>query len=349
MRERTRSHARDRLRGLADASLGPDEACFAAITILRNAIGFERWCWPRTDPGSALATSGLAEFDLWDEVPRIAALEEHGDITSKPRLVLGPRASISLHAAAGGDLARSTRWHECLRPHGIGDELMTVCRDRHGCWGSVELMRDASDRPFDERDVEFLDQLAPTLGALLRRSQQVSRAEGARAALAPATLILDRSLRPASWTPPFRDWLSELSHDGVTLPPAAHELGARVRTPPEEAHGLPAVVRIKTRSGRLAALEGAPLEGASQGNVAIMIREATSGELLDLLCRTYTLTRRERQVVSLLLDGLATKQLAHAMSISPYTVQDHLKAIFTKTGLRSRRELISHLGRGSAT
>jgi DNA-binding CsgD family transcriptional regulator len=102
-------------------------------------------------------------------------------------------------------------------------------------------------------------------------------------------------------------------------------------------------VRIRTRHGRWATLEGAPLEGGHSGHVAITLRESTPEEVLDLLCRTYDLTRREREVVALVLEGLATKQLAHALCISPHTVQDHLKAIFAKTGVRSRRELIGQL------
>src|SRR6185437_16831558 len=167
--ERGRSRLRERLAALADGTLQPDEACLAAIELLRPAVGFERWCWPRTDPGSALATGGLAEFDLWRELPRIAALEEHGDVTSKPSLAVGRQASVSLSAATGGDLARSRRWRECLRPYGVGDELMTACRDHHGCWASVELMRDSDDPPFSDEDAALLHELAPVLATMIRR------------------------------------------------------------------------------------------------------------------------------------------------------------------------------------
>jgi DNA-binding CsgD family transcriptional regulator len=340
-RERARNRVRERLDELADAPLARDDACLDAIEILRTAVGFDRWCWPRTDPASALATSGIAEFDLWAEVPRMAALEEHGDVTSKPQLVASARACEALSAATSGDLARSRRWRECLAPHGVGDEIMTVCRDRHGCWGTLELMRDDSDRFFDADDMALLDDLAPTLGRMLRRTAAEPAPTATSAApLAPATLILDAELRPTSWTASYHDWLSELG----LLPPAAFELGARVLRPPEQAAALPAVVRLRAPGGRWVTLEGAQLEGgAASGNVAITMREASAAEVFDLLCMTYDLTRRERQLVGLVLDGLATKQLALAMGISPHTVQDHLKAVFAKTGARSRRELGAQL------
>jgi DNA-binding CsgD family transcriptional regulator len=109
-------------------------------------------------------------------------------------------------------------------------------------------------------------------------------------------------------------------------------------------------VRILTPAGQWAAIEGARLEGAGHGGVAVTIRVASTHEVFDLLCRTYDLTPRERQVVAFVVDGLATKQLAEELHISPHTVQDHLKAIFAKTALSSRRELVSHLaGRVEST
>ena len=61
------------------------------------------------------------------------------------------------------------------------------------------------------------------------------------------------------------------------------------------------------------------------------------------------LTRRERQLVSLLMRGLDTTAVTHRMGISGHTVQDHLKAVFIKVGVRSRRELIAVLHGQPAT
>jgi DNA-binding CsgD family transcriptional regulator len=353
--ERERNRCRERVEALAGARLDPEQVRLEAIEALRRAVGFDRWCWPLTDPDSALSVSGIGELDFWPSLALMVALEEHGDVTRKPRLVVGRRSSIALSAATRGDLARSRRWRECLRPYGIGDELMTACRDRHGCWGSVELMRDSDDPPFDEDDTRLLEGLAPALGTLLRRSLR----QGWQAApqdarpRPPGTMILNADLRPTSWTPAFRDWLRDLPSAGVdeggeSLPTAVYELGARALTPRDAATGLPNSVRIRTRTGRWSVIEGDLLEGGEDGRPAITVRAATAEEIFDVLCKAHGLTRRERQLAALVVAGLATRHLAERLYISPYTVQDHLKAIFAKTGVRSRRELVTHLtGRGA--
>jgi DNA-binding CsgD family transcriptional regulator len=348
--ERARRRCRERLEALSGARLDADAARRAAIEELRRAVGFDRWCWPLTDPDSALSTSGIAEVDFWPSLARMVALEEHGDVTAKPDLAVGPRASVALSAATGGDLARSRRWRECLAPYGIGDQLMTACRDRHGCWGSVELMRDSGDRAFDEEDARLLHELAPVLGALLRHSLAGGwQGDGADARdRSPGTLILDADLCPDGWTPPVWDWLAELPSAGLfrqacMLPTAVYEIAARALAPGDPAPGLANRVRIRASTGRWTVIEGAPLEGAAGGRVAITVRAATVEEVFDLQCKVHGLTRREREIVTLLLAGRATKQVARALSLSPYTVQDHLKAVFAKTGASSRRELISRL------
>jgi DNA-binding CsgD family transcriptional regulator len=343
MGERERGRCRERIEAMSDGTLDAEQVRRAVVAELRRAVGFTRWCWPLTDPASGLAMSGIGEFDFAPSLPRLVALEEHGDITSKPQLIVGARASVALSEATSGDLARSRRWRDCLDPYGIGDEAMTACRDRFGCWGSVELMRDSDDKPFDWQDVQLLETLAPVFGALVRRSLVRRQERYGRDAEVrpPATIILDDHLSATGWTASLNEWLDDLG-GRHSLPPAVYEIAARILTPPDRAHGLPPTVRIRTHQGRWCVIDGARLEGTANPRVTVSIRAAAADEISDLLCRAHGLTARERQLVDLARGGLATTELAQALAISPYTVQDHLKAIFAKTGVRSRRELLSY-------
>jgi DNA-binding CsgD family transcriptional regulator len=62
-----------------------------------------------------------------------------------------------------------------------------------------------------------------------------------------------------------------------------------------------------------------------------------------LIADAYGLTERERIVIQLVAQGLATGEIASRLHLSPYTVQDHLKAIFEKTGVSARGELVARL------
>ncbi|MBY0389210.1 MAG: LuxR C-terminal-related transcriptional regulator [Mycobacterium pseudokansasii] len=58
-----------------------------------------------------------------------------------------------------------------------------------------------------------------------------------------------------------------------------------------------------------------------------------------------SLTPAERDVVRLVADGLANKDIATRLFVSPRTVQAHLTHVYTKLGLTSRVQLAQEAAR----
>ncbi len=75
--------------------------------------------------------------------------------------------------------------------------------------------------------------------------------------------------------------------------------------------------------------------------IAVIIEPATPSEVAAVIMQAYGLTERERAVTGLLCTGRSTAQITAELWISPNTLQDHLKSIFDKTGVRSRREVMA--------
>jgi DNA-binding CsgD family transcriptional regulator len=100
---------------------------------------------------------------------------------------------------------------------------------------------------------------------------------------------------------------------------------------------------VQTTSGRWLLLDGMRLSGNGGRRAAVMIQPAPAHEIAPLIVEAYGLSERERQIALLCVSGMSTKEIAAALHISAYTVQDHLKGIFEKTGARSRAELVGQI------
>ncbi len=66
-------------------------------------------------------------------------------------------------------------------------------------------------------------------------------------------------------------------------------------------------------------------------------------EIAPLIAQAYDRSKREGEIMQSVLRGLSTAEMADTFHIASHTVQDHLKAIFEKVGVSSRRELVGQL------
>lgn len=101
--------------------------------------------------------------------------------------------------------------------------------------------------------------------------------------------------------------------------------------------------RVPTTEGRWLLVHSSVLGDPGEGLTAVILEPARPPEMAPLIAEAYGLTARERDVTQLVIQGRSTEEIAAALYLSPYTVQDHLKSIFDKVGVRSRRELVGQV------
>jgi len=74
-----------------------------------------------------------------------------------------------------------------------------------------------------------------------------------------------------------------------------------------------------------------------------VLERAASAQATALRLEAHGVTPREREVAVLVAQGLSNPDIAAQLVLSLYTVQDHVKSLFEKTGVASRRELVARI------
>jgi DNA-binding CsgD family transcriptional regulator len=237
-----------------------------------------------------------------------------------------------------GDLRRHIAWISC--------ELLLPLRALTGeVWGVLALYRAPGQVPFDAEERELLTALAPHLAAGARRGLLVGEANEPDQPEAPGLVVLDERLEIDSMTPGVERWLRELpggEAGAERLPQAVIAVAGRALKGTDSARQSKiAFARVLARTGRWVALHGALLQTDSRRRVAVIVEPAHPARISPLLMAAYGLTAREQDITRSVLSGLATTEIARTLHISPHTIQQHLKAIFEKTAVNSRRELVA--------
>lgn len=310
---------------------------------LARVVPFDLWCGLTIDPATGHPTGGYHDEGLPPQrLPRLLEIENSAvpDFGALRTLAGARSPAQTLAGATDGDLSRSARYRDVFEPSGIRHEMRVVLRGAGGTWGAMVLMRGSDGPDFSPAELALMAGLGPTVAEGLRRAAVLGDAPRPGTD-GPGLLLctVGAGIQVDHATDSARHWLATIE-DAATggLPCAVASL---VHSAGHQApvHG-PWRARMRTRTGDWIT---AHAERLGPTLVSVIIEPTRPHELAELRADAYRLTAREREVAALAVRGRTNPQIAAELFLSPYTVQDHLKRIFSKTGAAGRIELASRL------
>ena len=300
------------------------------VAELRRRLAFEWYVFVLTDPRTAVGVDPLADVPPGLDLP--------SQIRAKYLTPVQRWTSLRHAAHLGGQRAESEVWRRASA-HGVADIASVVFRDGHGCWGFLDLW---SSGTFSTRDTNHLDEVTPAVTASLRRCQAESLRQRSTVPVEGAVVVLlDGELRLRGRTTQADDWLSRLlpAQGGRPVVPAvAHNVGAQLLAVEAGVDRADPAGRVHLGAGAWVTVRAARL---GPDEIAVSMEPIVAGERTDLVGRAFGLSPRERTVLDHLCSGAPTAAIAAALHLSPLTVQDHVKSVFERTGVRTRGELVA--------
>lgn len=333
------------------AHRGHDVRAFAlgAARIVRRAVPFDGVCVLTLDPATILPTSEVVENGLPPEAtPRMAEIEVAEDDFNKfTALARSDRRAASLSEVTGGELDRSLRHRDVRGPHGLGDELRAALVRDSTTWGGITLLRERGRANFAPAESQLLAAVAPQIAEGLRRAllQDAVSTEDTDQDGATGIVLLEDDNTIASANAAAREWLEELQGAPArdSVPDVVAAVAGRARSIAAGQALADARARARTRSGRWLLIHASTLGDEPGPRSVVILEPARPIELAPLIADAYGLTDRERMITQLVAQGADTNAIGERLHLSPWTVQDHLKSIFEKTGVGTRGELVARL------
>jgi DNA-binding CsgD family transcriptional regulator len=336
------------------ACSGHDFPGFAerAVKLLDSTVPLDAWCVMTADPVTLLITGAVGE-NLPTSDPDNAAeffrIEySGGDFINFSDLArTGAKVGI-LSEATGGDLEKSPRWRALFGPAGLGDQLRSVCADGSACWGYLAVHRKRGSRDFTRSEAKLISAVSRQLAEGIRLSLLVENAEEEQVPQGPGLILLDDDLAVVGINSAAQRLLDQVLLDPEVervVPSAVFSVAALVRGLENRAEvSETPKARIKAASGRWLMAHATRLDAPDgERKIAVIVEPAPPLEAGAIALRAYRLTPRELEVAGLVLQGFSTAEIAKELVVSEWTVQQHLKGVFDKADVRSRRELVSEV------
>ncbi|WP_339309254.1 LuxR C-terminal-related transcriptional regulator [Paenibacillus sp. FSL k6-2145] len=327
----------------------------AVLKQIHSVVPYDAYCFTTVDPLTLLSTGAVTEDGIEAIHDRLFINEYmEEDIHKYAELIRSGEHSATLHTSMNSQLEQSPRYINILQPAGFGDELRAVLVSGDACWGYLTLYRKTESAVFTEEERLMIQSWTASIASMLRSTSLTLIDEiTSESPEEPGILITSDTFQLLSLNAPAQYWLSQLrmlEHVGPdVLPRPVRAVSSHLqrKNQAERAENTqltpdsPSKVCIQLPDGRYLLLHASLMQHlAGPDQIAIRLEQAMPQDLLPLLAESHGLSSRERELLGYVLRSYSSKEIAAAMHISVYTVQDHLKSIFAKTKVSSRRELI---------
>jgi DNA-binding CsgD family transcriptional regulator len=314
----------------------------AALQSLGPGCGFDHICIGTIDPDTHLVTSHY-QTGARDAVLRPVLENEYTqpDVNKFSVLSRGSDPVGILTEATEGVPHRSARYRHLLQPLGYTDDVRVALATGGALWGYLSAQRSAGPDTFRRGSKELLRSAAALLAQAVRRLAMASAGSApGDGPEQPGMLVVDADGKILSASARGARLLRELGA-GQRLPPVVDMAVTAARGAPS---GESPKARVRCPSGRWLTVSASRLSATTrQPQFAVLLASSHPAELATLLFRAHELSAREIQVATAVWQHLSTEEIATRLCISGYTVQDHLKSIFLKMHVSSRRELLAKI------
>jgi DNA-binding CsgD family transcriptional regulator len=317
---------------------------------LRKIVSVDAVFFATVDPATMLYTSALTEEPLF-EARGLFLDNEFGraDVNKFTELAAATGHVSSLDRATSDNRRDSPRYLEVMAPLGLGDELRAALVAAGHCWGVMCLHRLDALSGFTSEEIALVRRLVPHLAEGLRRAIVAAAVTSPQPGVrGPGVIVLNEDLSVSSMNTQAEQWMADLRDPrwmdlGCGSLPTAIYVAARRATYPDPAVDATAVTRVRTGGGDWLSIHASRLGGPAGQQTAVVVESAQPVQMASLYLDAHGLTPAQSRVAALVLQGRSTRQIVNELHISPYTVQEHLRAVFEKFGIGSRRELVAAL------
>jgi DNA-binding CsgD family transcriptional regulator len=317
---------------------------------LRRLMPVDAAFFATADPETLLFTGAYAEEPLDAATPLFLANEfGDDDVNTFALLATSPQRVATLDGASRGDRASSPRSRDIMQPLGLGDELRAALMVGPDCWGYLCLHREDHPLGFTSSEAATIARLGPHIAHGLRQATLLHISTASSDTDNPGVVLLAKDLSLVAITAEAEHLISLVeagSSTNLPLPLSVYTVAVAlqdVRRGTSTSHELPST-RVPTKDGRWISVHASHLrEPNGEDRIAVVLEQIQARATVPLVLSAYGLSAREAEVAKMVLRGESTHAIVNTLHISSHTVQDHLKAVFDKTGVRSRRDLVGML------